>query len=276
MDFTTIKVILKAYTHRNRIILSDMNTAAKKRTVNLHWWKLPGAQQNVGDMLSPVVVEYLCEKNNIPSPSRTEKTNHLYAIGSIIDGGYQDAVIWGSGLLRGKDKYWWRSLRKLDIRAVRGPLTRQVMLNNGYDCPEVYGDPAILMPLFYHPANEEKRYAYRVVPHMVYGSAYPNVLSPQTADWKQFIEELVQSELVISSSLHGIILAEAYGIPAILLNDHDMNLFKYRDYYHSTGRFEIPVARSVDEALRMTPLPVPDLTHMQESLIKAFPADLWK
>ena len=135
-------------------------------------------------------------------------------------------MIWGSGLLRGKDRYWWSSLRKLDIRAVRGPLTRQALLKNGYDCPEIYGDPAILMPLFYQPVDQVKRYAFRVVPHMVFGSAYPNVLSPHTADWKAFIDGLVQSELVISSSLHGIILAEAYGVPAILLNDHDMNLFK--------------------------------------------------
>ena len=208
--------------------------------------------------------------------SPPSKTRHLYAIGSIIDGGYQDAVVWGSGLLRGKDHYWWRRLRKLDLRAVRGPLTRQALLNNGYSCPEVYGDPAILMPLFYRPADTRKRYAYRVVPHMVYGSTYPNFLSPHTASWKDFIDGLVQSELVISSSLHGIILAEAYGIPAILLNDHDMNLFKYRDYYYATGRYEIPVAHSVEEALKLRPAPLPDLHTLREGLLASFPAELWQ
>lgn len=61
-----------------------------------------------------------------------------------------------------------------------------------------------------------------------------------------------------------------------MLNDHDMNLFKYRDYYYSTGRFEIPVARSVDEALTMTPPSVPELTKLQDSLLRVFPVDLWK
>lgn len=276
MDYRTIKGMVKAFVRRNHIILNDLSKAAEKNTVNLHWWELPGAQQNVGDMLSPVVIDYLFHENSISVSVPPPETRHLYAIGSIIDGGYQDAVVWGSGLLRGKDRYWWRSLRKLDIRAVRGPLTRQALLDNGYDCPEIYGDPAILMPLFYRPADLEKRYAYRVVPHMVYGSAYPNALSPHTADWKAFIDGLVQSELVISSSLHGIILAEAYGVPAILLNDHDMNLFKYRDYYYATGRSDFPQARSVEEALTMQPAPLPDLRALQEGLLRSFPAELWQ
>lgn len=275
MDYRTVNDVVKAYIRRNHIILSDLNKAAEANAVNLHWWGLPGTQQNVGDMLSPVVVEFLLRKHDLMRNASSSRTRHLYAVGSIIDGGYQDAIVWGSGLLRGKDHYWWHRFRKLDIRAVRGPLTRQALMNNGYECPKVYDDPAILMPLFYQPEDQEKKYTFRVVPHMIYGSTYPNCLSPYTESWKEFIDGLVQSELVISSSLHGIILAEAYGIPAILLNDHDMNLFKYRDYYHSTGRYKIPVARSVEEALTMTPLPLPDLSELRESLLRAFPTDLW-
>ena len=275
VDYRTIMGMVKVCARRNHIILSDLNKAAKVNTVNLHWWKLPGMQQNVGDMLSPVVVEYLLKKNNIRYAAPISRTCHLYAIGSIIDGGYQDAVVWGSGLLRGKDHYWWHKFRRLDIRAVRGPLTRQAMLDNGYECPEVYGDPAILMSLCYQPEDREKKYAFRVVPHMVYGSAYPNFLSPYTESWKNFIDGMVQSELIISSSLHGIILAEAYGIPAVLLNDHDMNLFKYKDYYFSTGRYEFPVAKSVEEALSMTPARIPDFESIQMKLIEVFPVDLW-
>lgn len=275
MDYHTIKAILKAYVHRNHIILSDLNACAKGNSVNLHWWKIPGIQQNVGDMLSPVVTEFLLEKNDISRSDPSLETRHFYAIGSVIDGGYQDAVVWGSGLLRGKDRYWWRSLRKLDIRAVRGPLTRQALLKNGFSCPEIYGDPAILMPLIYCPSDVQKQYAFRVVPHMVYGTAYPNALAPCTESWKGFIDGLIQSELVISSSLHGIILAEAYGIPAILLNDHDMNLFKYRDYYFSTGRYEFPIARSVEDALAMAPPSLPNSEPLQRALLESFPVDLW-
>lgn len=121
MDYRNMVRIIKTYARRNHIILANLNMPVEERAVNLHWWELPGAQQNVGDMLSPVVVGRLCNKNNILDSATLGRTSHLYAIGSIIDSGYQDAVVWGSGLLRGKDRYWWRSLRKLDIRAVRGP-----------------------------------------------------------------------------------------------------------------------------------------------------------
>ena len=267
--------IAKTVIARDRIILSNFSQPAKKNCVNLHWWDLGGAMQNVGDALSPVVVSYLKEQNGITTDASPKGTAHLYAIGSIIDGAYQNATIWGSGLLRGKGRYWWNRFRKLDIRCVRGPETRRALLGNGYHCPELYGDPAILMPLIYQPQDRQKRFDYRVIPHMVYGKGYPNVLSPMTDDWKSFIDEIAQTKLVISSSLHGIILAEAYGVPAILLNDHDMKLFKYRDYYFSTGRYVFPVANSVKEALSMTPAQLPVLETMQTKLMKAFPVDLW-
>ena len=85
---------------------------------------------------------------------------------------------------------------------------------------------------------------------------------------------------VISSSLHGIILAESYGIPAVLFLPEatrgNLTLFKYQDYYYGTHRTEFPVARTIEEALAVTPCPVPDLTQQREALLQAFPADLWK
>ena len=44
-----------------------------------------------------------------------------------------------------------------------------------------------------------------------------NQIDILTNDWKK-INQIYNSKLIISSSLHGIILAVAYGIPAILLN----------------------------------------------------------
>ena len=90
-------------------------------------------------------------------------------------------------------------------------------------------------------------------------------------DWMAVIDKIVMTKLVICSSLHGIILAESYGVPAILLNDYGMNLFKYEDYYYSTGRFDFPVAKTVEEALKLAPPPLPDFTEMRESLVSSFP-----
>ena len=101
-------------------------------------------------------------------------------------------------------------------------------------------------------------------------------LSILTTDYQAFIDELAASSLVISSSLHGIILAESYGIPAIWLSAPSVDGFKFQDWYHSTGRTNIRPCSSLEEALQSTPPPLPALTDMQKQLIECFPTDLWK
>ena len=92
-----------------------------------------------------------------------------------------------------------------------------------------------------------------------------------TRDWKNFIDEIVSASFVISSSLHGIILAEAYGIPCVMLKDTESDdFFKYEDYYRSTGRKHFFIANSVEEALEHRDVEVPDLRAMQEVLLDKF------
>lgn len=277
---------IKKFTYRNRIILDDFNRIAGNNTVNLHWWRPQGPvrdtlqnNENLGDYLAVPILDYLlqihCIKDNVCNGRK-----HLYTVGSIIFMGLQDAVIWGSGLLYENSlpyfvKKFKNKLIKLDIRAVRGPKTREILCKYGYNCPEIYGDPAILMPLIYNPVHE-KKYEYTIIHHMDSNELNEGV-SILTKDYKGFIDRIVKSKLIISGSLHGIILAEAYGVPAILLLDRkNINMFKYEDYYFGTGRKVFPVARNVREALTMTKLQPPDFSKMQEKLLDAFPVDLWK
>ena len=66
------------------------------------------------------------------------------------------------------------------------------------------------------------------------------------------IRAILDSELVISTSLHGLVLADAYGIPARMLRiTENEPLFKYQDYYEGTGRSTFAFATSVEEALAM-------------------------
>lgn len=101
-------------------------------------------------------------------------------------------------------------------------------------------------------------------------------LSPVTTDYKSFINKILEAELVISSSLHGIILAEAYGVPAVMLGNVPINRFKYYDWYYSTERYDFPVALSVNEALCTKPASLPDLSDMTKQVIKAFSEKLWR
>lgn len=162
---------------------------------------------------------------------------------------------------------------------MRGPITRSCLQEAGYDCPEVYGDPAVLMPLIYQPEDQTKKYPVSVILHFS-SSLKPgkdvHQINVETDDYKDFIDQLTASEKIISSSLHGIILAEAYGIPAVFLNQDvtDQSL-KYLDWYYSTGRKNIKMASTLEEALRMEPMELPDLRLMQQQIQDAFPTDLW-
>ena len=285
----TIADFIPQYCRRNKVILQDKTRKTERKKVNVHYWrknKRGGQEDNLGDYLSLVLVEEMKQHLSIDDEKKLKKTKHLYAIGSILQAGYQNATVWGSGFLDnplgGKFGYISHGsvLRKLDVRAVRGPLTRDVLLKLGHECPEIYGDPAILMPLFYQPKKLDKTSPYVVVRHYLDKEKQENDINILTTDDQAFIDALYSSERVISSSLHGIILAESYGIPAVLYlpqaTEGDLTLYKYKDYYFGTGRTEFPVATTIEEALAAKPCPIPDMTKLRENLLRAFPADLWK
>lgn len=276
---------------KNKVVSRDCEFIVRNtpNKVNLNAWIKPnGTQHNLGDWLSVVVVENTCSINGIDMYKDIGETRHLYGVGSILLG-YQDATIWGSGFIYDPTKEWYfnaysilhRYYHKTDVRAIRGPETRDILLKMGIVCPEVYGDPAVLMPLFYHPAIE-KTMEYLVIPHFVKFDNYKkekNKLGSFTTDYRKHIDIILSAKRVISSSLHGIILAEAYGIPAIMLNDTpSADLIKYRDWYYSTGRQTWSMANSIEEALSMdvAPLDSAVIKKLQQGLMDSFPVDLWE
>lgn len=265
----------------NKIILGDQNRKIVNKSVNLHWYSLnQNGKENLGDYLANPIFEYMLKTNNIHKEKKLHKTVHLYTVGSILFFGYQNAVVWGSGFLNDRYEERLSEIIKYDIRLVRGPKTRQLLLNQGYFCPEVYSDPALIMPLIYEPKNSmEKTRKYSVILHMKNMRKVTNQIDILTTNYKEFIDEIVKSEKIISESLHGIILAEAYGVPAILLENSDRNdysTFKYDDYYYSTGRKMYPRAKTIEDAIEMQPISIPDFTKIQNIILNSFPTDLWK
>lgn len=267
---------------RNQRILSGKK--AIRGVVNLEYWK---EAINLGDTLAWVVYDWMLKRENISASAKVKRTKHILTIGSVLGMGPFpfSAVVWGSGIhrfdsIRGLSKY--RCIRKLDIRAVRGPVTRAILEGVGYACPEVYGDPAILMPLIYSPPcayNAENKIS--VIRHFsMADEVLPDgveALDIRTDNYKAFIDEICSSGKVISSSLHGIILAESYGVPAIFLQENmDSEILKFYDWYYSTNRKNIRIAYSVEEAIGMQPMPLPELSAMREKLLETFPYDMWR
>ena len=101
----------------------------------------------------------------------------------------------------------------------------------------------------------------------------PDVVSPMQG-WNAAVAEILSARLVLASSLHGLVIAEAFGIPAryVRLSETE-NLFKYQDYVYGTGRTELVYARSIEEGLEMGGMP--PVTWAPDALLAAFPWDLW-
>lgn len=277
------KILIKIlFPFRNSFILFNVSNRAKKNKVNLDYWD---ESNNLGDTLSPVVVEYMLSQKGLTLEKPVSRRKHLYAIGSIITAGIQDATVWGSGVLNASLLYRVAH-RKLNIRAVRGPVTRAMLMDYGFHMPEIYGDPAILMPEIFMPRNVKKTHKFGLIIHKDYdidkavGDA--SILKDIkqivicTDDYEKFVEELMSVDIIISSSLHGIILAESYGVRAILLKPQ-IDIVKYSDYYFSTERLHFPTADTVEEAVQIEPLEIPlNLNELREGLKKVFPYDLFE
>lgn len=225
---------------------------SKNCSIPLYWWAPDGGLCNFGDALSPALIQRMAPRCTIQKVMTTEKK--LLAIGSILHFASDGDSVWGSGV-NGKHMnatdYHFRSL---DVRAVRGPLTRRFLLKMGIPCPKIYGDPALLFPLFFPEFKKNLIRDYIIIPHISERDLFqgnPHVVLP-TDPWKSIVQKIVESKLVISSSLHGLIIAEAFHIPARMLRiTENEPLLKYRDYYLGTGRKSFRYATSVEEALTM-------------------------
>jgi pyruvyltransferase len=242
---------------------------------------------NFGDYLALVLLERMVQGSvRVYNKKNGRKEKTLFTIGSVLTfpsgTNEEDAdVIWGSGA-NGK----WLDLKHykfthLDVRAVRGPLTRDFLMKNfDINVPEVYGDPALLLPSFFPEFKKKQNPSreYIIIPHysemMLFPcSSYENVVHP-TEPWDVIIEKILDSKLVISGSLHGIIVAEAFGIPARWLRvTWTEHVFKFMDYYLGTGRKDFRPAFSIAEALAMGGEKPHQCDLVQ--LYRAFPFEFW-
>jgi pyruvyltransferase len=170
-----------------------------------------------------------------------------YWIGSHLATGCADpnAVIWGAGCISATVPLVGRPK---EICAVRGWLSNERLKEAGLPAPGVVGDAALLLPKIYKPERTLERHSLGIIPHCF---EWDEEFYRNTRDWEdarvidisggieEVIEQIVACDRIASSSLHGIICADAYGVPAIWLHASDKPTgdgFKFRDYFSSVGR----------------------------------------
>lgn len=206
-------------------------------------------QRNFGDELNVYLLRALTGRTIISyyDIPHLRPRPDLLCIGSIVEEfTTPQSVIWGSGAISGVKPLRHKPAR---VCAVRGRLTRDYLLRQGVACPEVYGDPALLLPLVYRP-QVRKKYKVGLIPH-VHDLQHPAVRKLASdkdvhlirlchyGDWRRVVDELCACEVIASSSLHGLIVADAYGVPNVWIRLSDAVLggsFKFMDYFSGVGR----------------------------------------
>lgn len=205
-------------------------------------------KDNFGDsaLNSYIVEKTTGEKPRLVSISkRISKQNYLFS-GSILGSADANSIIWGSGFLRRNDRVKENPLR---VCAVRGRLTRAMLLQRGIHCPEIYGDPTFMLPEFFRP-KIKKRSGVGIVPHYKDKEMKSVYLESHVIDICSGIENVItqicECETIISSSLHGLMIADAYGIPSFWRKSSNVigDGFKFYDYL--TIRYQIDFKKFVD------------------------------
>ena len=166
---------------------------------------------------------------------------NLVGIGSIAHWADRNSILWGCGLIAD----WVElSVAPAKVLAVRGRLTRDALRKRGIPCEDLLGDAGLLLPDVIAPS--EKRFDVGIVPHYVdRDSPFLEQCRQQGipvvdvfASPEDYVASLTACRRILSSSLHGIVFAHAYGIDAAWVRLSDRALgegFKFYDYYSALG-----------------------------------------
>lgn len=203
---------------------------------------------NFGDAVNNLIFPYFTRGTFVDAGNRAatdSNTLTILGIGSIMDRASSKCAVCGSGIISPG-----HSIGKPgSIKWVRGPLTRGLLLKANIPCPEIYGDPTLLLPFIIQPKPAPKTHLIGFIPHYVdkntpsakqlasLGLYFIDIRNYRT--YQNFVDKVTSCRYIISSSLHGIIVADAYNIPAYrikLSNNVIGGDFKFRDYYMSVNR----------------------------------------
>lgn len=261
----------------------------EREGIRTYWWRRAGLIHdwpNFGDELTPQITP---EISNVECTWAHPKRSELIGAGSILEmvqaqGAPDGLKVWGSGYILPPKRRRKFNNPDFDFYAVRGRLTLDRI------CPGrrvVLGDPGLLasrvyprspavpgrIGLVYH--HEHK--GDHVVRTLARG---PVALIDPLRDPKQVVHDITTCEFVFSTSLHGLIVADSFGIPNAWVSLKKKLVggrYKFEDYYSAFDQEPVQHSASVigEEAvvhrLREEYRGVPHLDKIQDDLIAAFP-----
>ena len=241
-----------------------MTVAADTQPLRLHWWK---AVPNFGDAISPVVLEHVSGRAVVHAGVNQAE---VWAVGSLVQvvkRAYASAksvrpLVWGTGLLHPVHGTGFRA--HVDIALVRGPITADLL---GLEVSR-FGDPGLLISDVW-PHERAPGGRIGVVPHhtlvedvmlraLIELDPKYHVIDPRRPA-SEVCAEIAVCDHVFASSLHGLIVADAYGVPNTWVAPIGQSRLKYLDYAASVGR-------AMPSPIMIEDIPMAHLPDPRESL----------
>lgn len=218
------------------------------------WQDVP----NWGDLLGFELAKFFLPGKDLEMTDIASESD-LITIGSTVSHLPADykGVIAGTGALSGTRYYpAWRRLPDATVLGLRGHKTPLRT-----DEPVVYGDPGLIAPFIYRFAGVSQKHDIGIIPHwsdtvLRWDSRFRGewdtyFINPFQPVWK-VITDIRACKKLVTSSLHGMIIADAYQIPRRVVParsmKYDGGLFKFEDYSSALGmEFEPEVLVKADK-----------------------------
>lgn len=242
---------------------------------------------NFGDSLGPLLVAAFSDRT-VARPHPLFWGHRLITIGTtahLVSRCVAD--LWGTGAPGANSPFQLqrdfrpRWLTKLIPHALRGPFSAALLAEAGYGQPLALGEPAWLLPKLWPKPARPPRHELGVIIHLSEAAnrhpgalAHPEFLryhvAPELADTVRIIttvhalnasamraklDEMLDCRRILSTGLHGLVLAEAYGLPCAAFDIHAgqsgrVSLtteapldHRVRDFYAGIGQREALVLR---------------------------------
>jgi pyruvyltransferase len=252
-------------------------------TVRAYWWN---EQPNFGDAMNPVLLHRLFGVDvvwaDLADADLTAAGSVIQWITPIQHRRREPLAVWGSGYIFADEPP--PSADHVTFAAVRGARSAEL---SGLSPSVALGDPGLLASLAIEGPRHRRGIGF--VPHLWHLrnpllrriiESVNGILIDVTADPLQTIERIAGCDFVFSTSLHGLVIADSFGIPNCWFT-LDPPLFggewKFADYYSAFGMSVRPAridgpddVDALVDALSSR-YDRPGLGALQQGLLNAYP-----
>lgn len=255
----------------SEVVTKDDTGADVALRLSWVWTTSTHPDANLGDALSAVIVSAI-SRLPVLRTAFNSGIERLAAVGTIGHALHSGKVhLWGTGFDMARDQagaltgYQIPDDTDLVVHAVRGRETADALRARGLVVPEAYGDPVWFLPRIFSDPGEKTHdlgvivhiseldtptaaahvratiERYRLPPEFAGRIRIINTYAPATlAGLRDKVAEIVSCRRILSTSLHGLVIAETYGIPCAW----------FGTYAGAAGRLQIGGSQPIDHRMR--------------------------